>query len=1314
MWFLLFSFKMCSVLSSYSSTCVVISNDCSCQYKTHFAANHMMVMPLVLRCENVKQVKKLELNTSMLHAEFLSFSINYGSIVLEIPTGCFGDVYSRKIFLQNLGIKNIMKEAFRFHNQSILQNLHLDGNGLTVLSSEVFEGLPTLIYLSITNNKLDRLDDFAFKDLNVLKFLFLDNNRLKIIDRHTFVGLRNLRILSLKGNFLNFVAERSFENLPLLNHLIASDNNFDELHRHLFSNFSELISLDLSINEIEILHEDLLDETTILERLDLSRNNIFQMGGRFLNSSFMLKMIKLHGNPLLKIQNYTFSDLKHLSHLDVADNYAVFDGHQKTFQPKWSLPSNIEYLDLHNSNLSSMTVLMDILERKTHISELRLSKNYLGIENESENVKLLMENVPLLELIDMDSNLIEQINSQTFSNASRLKYIYLQNNRIAKISEYSFFGLSQLEVINVAGNRLRRLDNLTFVSLPRLSSVDLSSNDIYFVDINSFFDCPSLRLLRIHDNKLSSVPYFENNLFNLKILILDNNFIEKFENNSLKYFPNLTFLSASNQMSFDTHYSQLMQLPSDLFKNTPFVAAINLQGCHVKFLSEAFSSVAMDDLHLLNLTRNSLTSLFNNSFSSLSYLVLLDLSYNFISDINPKAFDGLFRLKEVILNHNNIVEMSQLFVSLQDLPQLQVVLASHNGFVNSGCCLLENNKSDNSFINLRTIDISSNNLTKLSPLLDIQQQLGLKILVASNNLLTTVHESFEKHMTFLSELDLSGNRIENGSQIKLASLKKLKIGNFAGNKLNSLHMSFLDGSHASVEKLDLSNNLHLTCQVFQVVKKFINLKILQLSNNNIDCIEIHDNDSFPGSIEELYLGKNKITCESLATGLKYFPSLTYLDFESNHLKKIPKEVLELTKLQVLVLRDNMIHLLHPIEHPPVHLHTLVFSNNVIDSLNESIFDNLSNLRVLDLSSNKLKKLSLPSHLQGLERILLRNNSFKNPSDTPLMSLEFKNLKLIDISSNNLTSEPIDSILTVKSYNSLSIDLSDNKLNSLKNFHFLGIFQTLNFSGNALRLINYEQNGSKWEAEVVDFSRNFIYSLNDMVSESLFLNRVKKLNLSLNRISQIIIHSSELTHLEKLESIDLSRNSLSKLTPSLLDIFPRLRFLFLGGNNFQCSCETQHLMRTASDRRIILSGITCQSLTGDSSNESECMEGTLPWKKSSSTSFKSSSLPTMSPPFSKIEDKPSSQFNWGLVIGLPIGLLFLFVAMAIVVCFMVGMIRNKESGDGSDVSRATSDRKNSEDAKSGVNEHIDAYYHHFPEKYRVAYVKFKDKSLFRSG
>ena len=1279
-------------------------------------------MPISLRCENLKRVKRLELNTSMLQAEFLSFSIEYGSTVLEIPTGCFGDVYSRKIFLQNLGIKNIMKEAFSLHNQSILQDLHLDGNGLTTLSSGVFAGLSTLVYLSITNNKLDRLDDFAFKELTVLKFLFLDNNRLKIISRHTFVGLGNLKILSLQGNLLHTADERSFENLPLLNHLIASDNHFNELPKLLFSNLSELTSLELGGNEVEILHQGLLDETTALERLDLSRNNIFEIGGRFLNSSFMLKKINLHGNPLLKIQNYTFSELKHLSHLNMADNYAIFDGYQNTFTPNWSLRSNVEYLDLQNSALRTTTVLFDILESKTQTSELRLSKNYLGIENESENIRVLLEKVPLLELIDMDSNLIEQINSQTFSNASRLKYIYLQNNRITKISEYSFVGLSQLEVINVAGNRLRRLDNLTFVNLPRLNSVDLSSNDIYFIDTNSFFDCPSLRLLTIRDNKLSVVPQFENNLFNLRVLILDNNFIEKFENNSLKFFFNLTFLSASNQMSSDSNYSQSTHLPGDLFENTPSLTTLDLQGCHLGFLNEAFNSVAMDDLHLLNLTRNALTSLFNNSFSSLSNLVLLDLSHNLISDIHLKAFDGLLNLKEVNLNYNNIMGMSHLIVSLQDLPKLQVLLASHNGFVNANSFYLKNsksnnsfnksnnsfNKSNNSFINLRTLDISSNNLTKLPPLPDVQ--LGLKIVVASNNLLTT--EYLEKHMTFLTELDLSGNQFENGSQIKLESLSKLKIGNFAGNQLNGLHVNFLEASHSSVEKLDFRNNLHLTCKVFQVVKKFINLRILQLSNNNIDCIDIHDNDSFPGSIEELHLGRNKITCESLATGLKYFPALKYLDLESNHLKEIPNEILELTKLQVLILRDNVIHLLQTIEHPPVHLHTLILTNNVIESLNQSIFDDLSNLRVLDLSSNNLKKLSLPSHLKDLERIFLRNNSFKSPFDTPLVSLGFKNLKVIDISSNNLTSEPTDSVLTLKSCNSLSIDISDNKLNSLQKFSFLGFFQTLNFSGNGLRSFDYEQNGRKWGAEVIDFSRNFISSLNNLVSGNLFLNKVKKLNLSLNEISQIRMNSSEFIHLETLESMDLSRNSFSEFDPSLLDIFPRLRNLFLGGNNFQCSCETRHLMRTASDRRIILSGIICQTLAGESSNDSECREGNPRWKKFSSTSFKGPLVSSIPPPSSKIEDRPSSQFNWGLIIGLPIGLVLFFVAMVIVVYLMVCRVRNKEPRDRSNISKVTSNRTNSiEDIKSRVSRNTDAYYGHFADGDGVAYVKFKDRSLF---
>ncbi|XP_062271661.1 extracellular matrix protein 2 [Scomber scombrus] len=235
-----------------------------------------------------------------------------------------------------------------------LKSLSLEGNNISSIPAEAFNGIPNLEWINLKKNKLTSsgIDSKAFKGLKMLSRLYLDGNlledvpsnlpptlqELKIsennmrrIHKTSFQGLSSLVILELEGNLLSegYVDPLAFRPLIELSYLRLGRNHFRTipqglpsslLELHLENNLIEEISetvfnQTLSLNVVSLRHNR-LDETRIaplawinhrnLESIDLSHNDLYLVPSYLPKSLVHLVLV---GNKIERIPGYVFAHM---------------------------------------------------------------------------------------------------------------------------------------------------------------------------------------------------------------------------------------------------------------------------------------------------------------------------------------------------------------------------------------------------------------------------------------------------------------------------------------------------------------------------------------------------------------------------------------------------------------------------------------------------------------------------------------------------------------------------------------------------------------------------------------------------------------------------------------------------------------------------------------------------------------------------------------------------------------------------------------------------------------------------------------------
>ena len=496
------------------------------------------------------------------------------------------------------------------------------------------------------------------------------------------------------------------------------------------------------------------------------------------------------------------NEFEHLGEEVFPDTVA---GHDHTIDDdcQGTLFAGLDTIDLHGNYLQLLPLGLRRLE---HLTKLNLSKNRLN--NESLNVITQVGSIRELRLAD---NALDGMLTPQLSNLNQLETLDVSNNAITTLPPNSD-EISKLRILNVAGNKLLSLPFELLVSLP-LVEIDAARNRLGGALFPSCVPgLPDLKTLDVANNALTSVV--ESGVIALPSL----QYLNVTENRLIQ-LPDM--LGWTELLTLTTAGNRLASLPETIFSSKK-LRSVDISRNDIKKLDERLG--LMDTLAVLRISNNPLRErkflsmdtdtlkrelrsrlMPEDSFGSVGGDVMsyqgsglaaipdiaiprawhiksggvVERSAANLEDIEASDLDSFIKennVKTLILHHNLFSQIPQAIELIGN--SLRTLDLSRNKLAGSSCYIL----TDLSLPNLRSLNLSNNAITSLSPLLDLLSapQL-LEINVSRNRLMSLA--VLRKSFSALTSVYASQNSI---LELRAESVKGLQLLDVSGNAIAHL------------------------------------------------------------------------------------------------------------------------------------------------------------------------------------------------------------------------------------------------------------------------------------------------------------------------------------------------------------------------------------------------------------------------------------------------------------------------------------------------------------------------------------------------
>ncbi|XP_049820372.1 protein slit isoform X3 [Aethina tumida] len=791
--------------------------------------------------------------------------------------------------------------------------------------------------LDLQRNNITTINELDFQNLGKLRILQLTDNNIHTIEKEAFRDLVKLERIRLNGNSIRHIPDNLFYSMPNLFRLDLSRNQISVIGKKTFRGLQSIKNLQLDNNQITCIDDQALRGLKDLEIVMLNNNNLTWLSKDMFSNMFRLRTLRLNDNPF-----HCDCQLSWLArYLRHSQRLAQFT---KCYSPSHLKGQNIIDLqdqDFKCSGLAEHSISGECVTEPPCPSQCKCADGV--VDCREKGLTKVPEHLPdgTVEL-RLEQNEILEIPPKAFANNKRLRRIDLSNNKISKISSDAFIGLKALTSLVLYGNKIKDLPAGVFHDLTALQLLLLNANEISCIRKDTFKNLNNLSLLSLYDNNIQSLAngsfdslqsiqtlHLARNPFicdcNLKWLAeyLHKNPIEtsgarcdtpkRMQKRRLEALKDEKF-KCKGQEEFRTRYAGdclidnacpsgcscdgtivdcsgrgLKEIPRDIpLYTTELLLHDNELG---RIKSDGLFG-RLPNLIKLDMRRNQITGIEENSFEGATQIVELLLSENKLYEIHNKMFLGLHNLKSLSLNNNAITCVMP--GSFDHLTSLQTLNLIHNSFM-CNCHLawfsdwLKNKglsgSSPKCFGPARVKDVLIRELPKneFKCLNDNDQGcLGENYCPPMCSCTGTVVRCSRANLTEIprgippetSELYLDFNDIDRIQADRISHLKSLTRLDLSNNHIGMLSNSTFS-TLTKLSTLIISYN-RLQCIQVESLSGLNALRILSLHGNQISMIPEGTFASLK-SISHIALGANPLYCDCSLRWLSDWVKIDYVE-----------------------------------------------------------------------------------------------------------------------------------------------------------------------------------------------------------------------------------------------------------------------------------------------------------------------------------------------------------------------------------------------------------------------------------------------------
>lgn len=593
----------------------------------------------------------------------------------------------------NNSLNYLPNRVFQEHNLVNLQHLFLSNCQIRSIAESAFSQLSHLIELDLSYNQLNYFPSLALQHCSKLKRIQLSGNPIKQIKESDFNSVNSIfnHLTHLEVSNAQLESIENLQSLKKLELLDLSSNNLNQLAEDLFCPLTNLKKLNLANNQLtnfkslglsavyHVTGHLCLQE---LQYLDLSFNQITYLTETGLASLKNLRELNLKNNQITDISEISLSTLNHLQSIDLSNNQ-ISSIPSQLFRSSGELKS----LQLQNNSISVLSP--GLFTGLSKLSLLNLSHNEISNDHISSDTFLDLTRVVVM---DLSFNRLRRINSTMFQSQYKVQVLYLNDNQIEQMEDNTFSSFYNLHTLVLSNNRIKSLNDFTLNGLFVLTKLFINDNEITQLGDHSLKNCSTLLEIYMQNNLLRSVPSALNILRSLKILNLSSNIIFEIRNASFfglvhleeinlskNQITNLTIGSLRdllNLRTLDLSDNRILNLEYGVFHDAPSLTEIRLQKNMLSDINGQFMKLASlrklnvsnnqitwfdyalipEELISLDLNRNQIKALGNQSPQRSISLQNLDLSYNLIDSINQQLIPNSIRQLELSNNKIQVIQ----------------------------------------------------------------------------------------------------------------------------------------------------------------------------------------------------------------------------------------------------------------------------------------------------------------------------------------------------------------------------------------------------------------------------------------------------------------------------------------------------------------------------------------------------------------------------------------------------------------------------------------------------------------------------------